>query len=444
MNIKVSVILPSLNVADYIVECLNSVINQSLCELEIICVDAGSTDGTREKLENYVKQDSRIKLIDSKIKSYGTQVNMGIRNAKGKYIAILDTDDFVMDNMYEKLFLLAEENELDYVMADYKSFYDDSDKGRVYTEIEVFQNMPEIYGKVLSMHDHAHIYNGGDVNLWRGVYSADFLKRNHITLNETPGAAYQDICFIHRVRMNAQRSMYVNVYGYCYRRDRAESSINSVKGLQYAWYEYKYLLEKEDIPEEYLGRVYYMMLMTLLGESRNFLVRSGFVWENENANCLEWFQKTLKMAIDRNLLSASMCSPGSWRRLRVLLRSKEEYAKRLKLIYENHKQIEDIARTASVIVICGAGKRGEVLMEHIKKVEYCMNSRRLLYVDNDSRLWDTWLNGTKILSVDDCAEGYREAVYIISSKFYQLQIREQLLSKGIHSRQIYEYVPTFD
>ena len=92
MKAKVSVILPSLNVADYMEECLESVINQSLRELEIICVDAGSTDGTKEILDDYAGKDSRITVLQSDIKSYGKQVNIGLDYASGEYIGILETD----------------------------------------------------------------------------------------------------------------------------------------------------------------------------------------------------------------------------------------------------------------------------------------------------------------------------------------------------------------
>ena len=71
---KVSVIMPSLNVAPYIEKCIKSVINQSLQDIEIICVDAGSTDGTLEILENYSNKDKRIILVHSPVKSYGFQV----------------------------------------------------------------------------------------------------------------------------------------------------------------------------------------------------------------------------------------------------------------------------------------------------------------------------------------------------------------------------------
>ena len=88
-NIKISVILPSLNVGTYIEECLHSVIKQTLTDIEIICVDAGSTDGTLEILEKYAAEDERITVIRATKKSYGYQMNLGIDAARGEYIGIV-------------------------------------------------------------------------------------------------------------------------------------------------------------------------------------------------------------------------------------------------------------------------------------------------------------------------------------------------------------------
>ena len=103
-EIAVSIIMPSLNVANYIEECLASAVNQTLKEIEIICIDAGSTDGTAEIIERYAEKDKRIRLIKTEFKSYGAQVNLGIRLARGYYIAILETDDYVSCDMYENLY----------------------------------------------------------------------------------------------------------------------------------------------------------------------------------------------------------------------------------------------------------------------------------------------------------------------------------------------------
>ena len=82
-KIKVSVIMPSLNVVTYIEECIRSVLYQSLKEIEVICIDAGSTDGTVEILKKYEKADRRMKIVNFGVKSYGAQVNYGILAAQG-------------------------------------------------------------------------------------------------------------------------------------------------------------------------------------------------------------------------------------------------------------------------------------------------------------------------------------------------------------------------
>ena len=119
---KITVIMPSLNVAPYIEKCIQSVVNQTLQDIEILCIDAGSTDGTLEILEQFKREDSRIRIIHSDKKSYGGQVNMGIDMAKGKYIGIVETDDFIASDMYEKLYDIAESHNLDYAKGTYDNF----------------------------------------------------------------------------------------------------------------------------------------------------------------------------------------------------------------------------------------------------------------------------------------------------------------------------------
>ena len=94
-----SVILPSLNVVNYIEECLDSVTGQTLEELEILCIDAGSTDGTLEILQKYADKDKRIRLIHSDKKSYGYQINLGIDQASGEYMGIVQTFFYVIHHI---------------------------------------------------------------------------------------------------------------------------------------------------------------------------------------------------------------------------------------------------------------------------------------------------------------------------------------------------------
>ena len=117
--IDLTIILPSYNVGEYIDECLKSVCYDTKYSIEILCIDAGSSDGTVDCIKGFLNRDSRFRLIHSDVKSYGYQVNLGISRAKGKYVQIVETDDFVVSKTIDKLVDLAEEYNLDYIKGDY-------------------------------------------------------------------------------------------------------------------------------------------------------------------------------------------------------------------------------------------------------------------------------------------------------------------------------------
>ena len=117
---KVSVIIPVLNGAEYIRECMDSIVGQTLSDIEIIPVDAGSTDGTLEILKEYAKKDTRIKLLTADKKSMGYQYNLGIQNADGEYVGFCESDDYLASDMLEKLYRTAEERgEMDFIKSDF-------------------------------------------------------------------------------------------------------------------------------------------------------------------------------------------------------------------------------------------------------------------------------------------------------------------------------------
>ena len=107
-----SIIMPSLNVAPYIRQCIESVLGQTAEDIEILCVDAMSTDGTLEILREYAGQDPRVRLILSDKKSYGYQMNLGLDAAQGEYIGIVETDDWVDADMFATLLQAANENDV--------------------------------------------------------------------------------------------------------------------------------------------------------------------------------------------------------------------------------------------------------------------------------------------------------------------------------------------
>ncbi len=116
---KVSVIIPVYNVEPYLKQCMDSVVGQTLKDIEIICVDDGSTDGSLDILKEYATEDSRIQIIEQKNAGAGAARNNGMRHATGKYLSFLDSDDFFEPRMLEKAYDLAEKDQADFVA--YKS-----------------------------------------------------------------------------------------------------------------------------------------------------------------------------------------------------------------------------------------------------------------------------------------------------------------------------------
>ena len=254
-DVKVSLILPSLNVGSYIAECLESALHQTLRmrELEIICVDAGSTDGTLETIEEYAKIDSRIQVIKSDQKSYGHQMNLGIRAARGEYIGILETDDIVPPEMYEELYEVASRNRADLVKADFYRFTG-SGKEMQKELIRVTGNKQEAYRRVLDVSTQKDCFNFV-MNTWSGIYRREFLLENNIWHHESPGAAFQDNGFWFQTFLHAKRACFVNKAYYMNRRDREDSSVFDVKNVfaiceEYDWIEEK-LKEDPKLYEEY-------------------------------------------------------------------------------------------------------------------------------------------------------------------------------------------------
>lgn len=237
-SVKISVVMPSLNVRTYIAECIDSALNQTLKDIEILCVDAGSTDGTLEILQEYAQKDGRVKIIHSDIKSYGHQMNLGLDAASGKYMAILETDDYIEPDMYEVLYNLAEKNKLDLVKGDYEIFLGEGDT-RTFTYMNSCRKKKQ-YNRVVNPSEYLDIFNAR-MNTWTGIYNIDFLRVNNIRHNETPGASYQDNGFWFQTFMFAKRIMFVERPFYKLRRDNPNSSVHNRGKVFCIFEEYEFI-----------------------------------------------------------------------------------------------------------------------------------------------------------------------------------------------------------
>lgn len=121
-QIKVSVIVPVFMVYPYIDQCIDSICRQTEKNIEIICVYTESKDGTFDKLKKWLERDSRIKLVVRNDGGLGGARNTGIEHATGKYIAFVDSDDWIEATMLQKLEEVADTHSADVVMCAIRSF----------------------------------------------------------------------------------------------------------------------------------------------------------------------------------------------------------------------------------------------------------------------------------------------------------------------------------
>ena len=222
-NPKISVIMPSLNVVQYISQCLESVVNQTLVDIEIICVDAGSDDGTLEILNDYSMNDSRILLLNSDKKSYGYQVNLGLSKAKGEYVAIVETDDFIENNMFKSLYDLSENGAVDIIKGSFFHF-NDSDKSNIFSKKDDVKKSIK-QNKIFTLETEPKFLDGHP-SIWAGIYRHKFLIDNNIKMLEVSGGGWVDNTFFYETAIQAKSIKYIHEAFYSYRISNPNSSSN--------------------------------------------------------------------------------------------------------------------------------------------------------------------------------------------------------------------------
>lgn len=217
-KIKVSVVIPVYNVKNYLHDCLDSLLHQTLTDLEIICVDDGSTDGSAQILDEYARIDPRIIVIHQKNAGAGAARNNGIRAARGHYIGFVDSDDIVLPNMYELLYQKAISCDADMVIT-----------GQVNTAVGDPIQFPLENFKFTARALELDSFKAVDfpdilrnVFLWNRIYSREFWLNHHLIIPEGRRFA-EDILICTQTSVLAERIGYVKGPLYWYRNAREDS-----------------------------------------------------------------------------------------------------------------------------------------------------------------------------------------------------------------------------
>lgn len=223
-NIKISVILPVYNTEEFLDECLTTLINQSLEDIEIICINDGSTDNSLDILEEYAKKDNRIIIINQENHNAGYSRNQGIKIAKGEYLSFLDADDFFDVNMLEFAYHQAKSQEADICI--YKSYLYDNNTGK--SHINTW-SVKEDYLPTTPVFNHKDINSNIFTSLmcwaWDKLFKRSFIIENKILFQEQ--RTTNDMYFVFSSLLKADKMTILNKQLYYQRRNVSSSLSNS-------------------------------------------------------------------------------------------------------------------------------------------------------------------------------------------------------------------------
>ncbi|MBZ9570774.1 glycosyltransferase [Methanobrevibacter sp. TMH8] len=224
MVIKVSVIIPVYNVGDYLEKCLDSVINQTLSDIEIICVNDGSTDNSPKILDRYAKLNSNIKVINKENGGAGSARNLGILHANGEYVGFVDGDDWISKDMYEKLYKNAQRYDSDMAMCPIQVVNADYNANLSYYTLEFFDE--SFNDRSFNHFDTKNFLFKITVTQSNKIYRNSLLKELRGELFPE-NLIFEDTIFFHKVYLNSKRVSLVRNFLYYYRFNRIGSTITS-------------------------------------------------------------------------------------------------------------------------------------------------------------------------------------------------------------------------
>ncbi len=249
---KISVLMPIYNVERYLREALLSVADQTLRDIEILCINDGSTDDSRAIVAEFCKLDARFRLIDKPNSGYGASMNRGLAEAQGDYVAILEPDDIYEPTALEALYKAAQVSDADVTKANYWFYW-----SKPQPKDKLIQVVKPAWFEDAAQIEHLAVgllvigSNNGDASdgiacmvadpyelpgiffmipsIWSALYKRSYLAEHSICFLETPGASFQDLSFTFKVFAYTHKVCLVDAPVLHYRQDNESSSVNDPK-----------------------------------------------------------------------------------------------------------------------------------------------------------------------------------------------------------------------
>lgn len=422
MEILVSVLIPVCNTEKYVRECVDSVRNQTLQEIEILCIDDGSSDGSIGILDEFAATDERIRVIHKENSGYGSTMNLGIRMARGKYVGIVESDDYVEPDMFKSLYEIAESKQCDFVKSNFAFFWKEKTE-RIFEEVCIIPKK-EMYQRCLSNEEIKQLFRGYIANC-TGIYSREFLVRNHIFHNETPGASYQDLGFFFQIMMKAQKGYLSNRSYYRYRQDNEASSINSREKVYCIYDEQRFIYHK--IAEALASREYLPIFQMFCFQSCMFNVRR--IAPVFRRMFLERMRLEYGELRNRGELDLSAFYEGEKEALLLIMENPAAYAEQL---FQMPARLLKEVEGYTDVIIYGAGARGHEVYGWLKgETKMCRN---MIYAVSDAKPQKRYKDGIEIKCIFDLGAYVQSAVVIVAvTKRYQEEMLANLYRLGFQN-----------
>lgn len=202
---KISIIIPVYNAAQYLKECLESVLTQTIKEIEVICINDGSTDDSLEILNQFQQRDSRILIVDQKNHGVSAARNAGLKIATGKYLGFVDADDTIEKEYFEILFSAAEENRCEIIYSKFLANEKHLATNRKYNKEEIIQ-------EILPLYLEKDVFN----SIWNKLYLNLLIKQNDIQFPVGKKIG-EDADFNLQILEFTENLFYLDYVGYHYR-----------------------------------------------------------------------------------------------------------------------------------------------------------------------------------------------------------------------------------
>ena len=312
-----SLLIPIYNVERYLRECLDSAVAQTLNDIEIICINDGSTDSSPDIIREYMERDARVKMIDKANSGYGDSMNRGLEMAHGEYVGILESDDFMFEDSLQKLVAKADAEHADVVKGDFYLYWSAPSERR-----ELFGIIDEhMTGAAYRPVDRPGIFYRKP-SIWSAIYRRTFLNDNQIRFLPTPGASYQDAGFNFKVWACAERAAFIADPILCYRQDNEKSSVNSPNKVFCVCDEYaemqRFLDERPELKARLQGILMRMKVDTYRWNDDRLVdeLREQF-WEKASPE--------LKADWDAGRFDLSLFDPRGETDLRLMVKSPRAY-----------------------------------------------------------------------------------------------------------------------